>query len=80
MKHVSISEFEEQFSEIMDQVRAGEKIAVSDDGQEEIFAVITPCTPENKGEKGKSIKLGLLSDKKLTIHDDFEMSEEMLGI
>ena len=78
MKHVSISEFEEQFSEIMDQVRIGEKIAVSDDGQE-IFAVVTPCTLEDKVEKGKSIKLGLLSDKKLTIHDDFEMGEEMLG-
>lgn len=72
MKSFTISDFKVNFSEIMEQVRSGEKITLTDNGEN--LAVITPCTPH----KGEAVELEALKDETLIIHDDFEMSEEEL--
>jgi prevent-host-death family protein len=74
MKTYPVGEFKTRFSEIMDQVRAGEEIIISYGKKKENVAALIPYTTY----KTKKIRLGLLQDRTLKIHDDFKMSEEEL--
>ncbi len=74
MKTFAIGEFKAQFSEIIERVRSGEEIIISYGKKKENVAVLIPYA----AYKTKKIRLGLLKDKSLIIHDDFKMSEEEL--
>jgi prevent-host-death family protein len=74
MKTLPVAEFKAKFSEIIEQVRAGEEIIISYGKKKEYVAVIIPYA----AYKTKKIRLGLLQDQTLEIHDDFKMSEEEL--
>lgn len=77
MKTFSVGEFKTDFSEIIARVRAGEEIIISYGKKKEKVAVIIPYAVY----KSKKIRLGLLQDKTLKIHDDFKMTEEeLLGL
>lgn len=77
MKTYSVGEFKAHFAEIIEQVLAGEEIAISEGQKQENVAVLIPYT----AHKTKKIRPGLLEDKTLRIHDDFKMSEkEFLGL
>jgi len=76
MKSFPVGEFKACFSDIMEQVRAGEEIIITYGKKKEKLAVIIPYA----AYKGKGIKLGLLKDKPLTFKN-FEMTEdEFLGL
>lgn len=74
MKTFAVGEFKAHFSEIIERVRAGEEIIISYGKKKENVAVLIPYT----SYKSKKISLGLLKNKPLRIHDDFEMTEEEL--
>ena len=74
MKTFSISEFKAHFSEIIKQVRLGDEILITYGKKKERIAVLIPYS----AYKTKKIRLGLLQDKTLTIHDGFKMSEKEL--
>lgn len=77
MKTFPVGEFKTHFSEIIERVRAGEEIIISYGKKKENVAVLIPYA----AYKSKKVRLGLLQDKALTIHDDFQMSEEeLLGL
>ena len=77
MKIYSVGEFKTHFSEIIDLVRSGEEIIISYGKKKENVAALIPYAVY----KSKKIRLGLLQDKTLKIHDDFKMSEEeLLGL
>jgi len=77
MKTYPVGEFKTHFSEIMEQVRAGEEIIISYGKKKENVAVLIPYA----AYKTKKIRLGLLQGKALIIHADFKMSEEeLLGL
>ena len=78
MKTLPVGEFKTHFSEIIDDVRAGEEIIITYGKKKENVAVVIPYSSYEKRNK---IKLGLLQDKKYKIKDDFEMTEEeLLGL
>lgn len=74
MKTFPVGEFKSHFSEIIEQVRAGEEIIITYGKKKENVAVLIPYA----SYKTKRIQLGLLEDKTLVIHDDFKMNEEEL--
>ncbi|MFN8488020.1 MAG: type II toxin-antitoxin system prevent-host-death family antitoxin [Caldilineaceae bacterium] len=74
MKTYQVGEFKALFSEIIEKVRAGEEIIISYGKKKENVAVLIPYA----AYKTKRIRLGLLQDKMLKIHDDFKMNEEEL--
>ncbi len=77
MKTYAVGEFKAHFSEIIEQVRAGEEIIISYGKKKENVAALIPYA----AYKSKKIRLGLFQDKTLKIHDDFNMSEEeLLGL
>jgi prevent-host-death family protein len=77
MKTYQVGEFKTHFAEIIERVRAGEEIIISYGKKKENVAVLIPYA----AYKTKKIRLGLLQEKRLTIHDDFKMSaEELLGL
>lgn len=69
-----MGEFKARFSEIIERVRAGEEVVISYGKKKEHVAVLIPYA----AYKTKRIRLGLLGDRTLKIHDDFEMTEEAL--
>ncbi len=75
MKTLAVGEFKTHFSEIIDDVRAGEEIVITYGKKREQVAVVIPFPTYKKRNK---IKLGLLQDKKIAIKDDFKMTEEEL--
>jgi len=77
MKSMSVGEFKTHFSEVLEQVKAGEKFAVTFGKKKEIVGYFLPEIP-NQDKR----KLGILEGKaKFTFGDDFEMStEEFLGL
>ena len=78
MKTLPVGEFKTHFSEIIDDVRAGEEIIITYGKKKENVAVVIPYSSYEKRNK---IKLGLLQDKNYKIKDDFEMTEEeLLGL
>jgi prevent-host-death family protein len=77
MKTFTVGDFKTHFSEIIERVRAGEEIIISYGKKKEKVAVLIPYA----AYKTKTIRLGLLQDKSLKIHDDFKMTEEeLLGL
>ncbi len=77
MKTFAVGEFKTHFSEIIEQVRAGEEIIISYGKKKENVAVLIPYA----SYKTKKIQLGLLQHKTFKIHDDFKMTEEeLLGL
>jgi prevent-host-death family protein len=74
MKTFPVGEFKTHFSEIMERVRSGEEIIITYGKKKENVAVVIPYA----AYKTKRIQLGLLQDKSIKIHDDFEMTEEAL--
>lgn len=77
MKTYAVGEFKTHFSEIIERVRAGEEIIISYGKKKENVAVLIPYADY----KTKKIRLGLLREKSIKIHDDFQMSEEeLLGL
>lgn len=79
MKTMTVGEFKAQFSEVIEQVKAGEKIAVTFGKKKEVIGYFTPETQIAK--KNKRI-LGVLEKKAVAVFDqNFEMTEEeFLGI
>ena len=75
MKTLPVGELKTHFSEILSDVKAGEEVVITYGKKKENIAVIIPYA---EYKKKNSIRLGLLKDRKMKIHDDFEMSEEEL--
>lgn len=78
MKTMSAGEFKTHFSEVIDQIRAGEKIEVTFGKKKEVIGYFSP---KEQGEKPKR-KLGILEGKaSVVFHEDFKMTEEeFLGL
>jgi prevent-host-death family protein len=73
MKRLPVGELKAHFSEILEDVRAGEKVIITYGKKKEDVAVLIPY--HAFGEKNK-IELGLLSHKSYNISDDFYITEE----
>lgn len=70
---MSVGEFKTNFSQVIEEVKAGEKIAVTFGKKKQIIGYFLP---ENMNDKPKR-KIGILAGKSEVIFgDDFEMSEE----
>ena len=74
---MTVGEFKTHFSEVLEQVKAGEKIAVTFGKKKEVVGYFSPEMP-----KQPKIKLGILEGKaKFTFAPDFKMTEdEFLGL
>ncbi|HEV7381320.1 MAG TPA: prevent-host-death protein [Dyadobacter sp.] len=79
MKTMTVGEFKAQFSEVIEQVKAGEKIAVTFGRKKEVIGYFTPDVKTSNKEKRI---LGILEKKAVAIFDEtFEMTEEeFLGL
>ncbi|MCB1193078.1 MAG: type II toxin-antitoxin system Phd/YefM family antitoxin [Leptospiraceae bacterium] len=75
MKTLQIEELKSQLLEILTEVKAGEEVLIISGKFRENIAMLIPYT---KYKKRKSIKLGLLKDKTMKIHNDFKMTTEEL--
>lgn len=77
MKTMTVGEFKTHFSEVIDQVKAGEKIAVTFGKKKEIVGYFLPEIPQQP-----KIKIGIMEGKaKFTFSPDFEMTtEDFLGL
>ena len=73
MKTMSVGELKTHFSEVLKEVEAGEKVAITFGKKKEIKAFLVP-----KEEEMKPRKLGALHGKKNFLRDDFgiKTSEE----
>jgi prevent-host-death family protein len=75
MKTLPVGEFKTHFSKVISDVKSGERIIVTFGKKKENVAVIIPY---KEYIQKNIIDLGLLKDKKMTIHDDFKMTEDEL--
>ncbi len=76
MKTMKVGELKTHFSEVIEQVKKGEKIIISYGKKKENVAVIVPYS---EYKKNNSIKLGLLKNKATyAFKNDFEMTTEEL--
>jgi len=76
MKTLAVGELKANFSQILDEIRAGEEITVAFGKKHEKIAVIVPYS---KYMKEKVRKLDILAGKaNYKISDDFSISEETL--
>jgi hypothetical protein len=77
MKTMSVGEFKTHFSDVLEQVKAGEKIAVTFGKKKEIVGYFLPEMPQQAKRK-----LGILEGKaRFTFNEGFEMTnEEFLGL
>jgi len=72
MKTMSVGEFKTHFSDVIEQVKAGEEIEVTYGKKKELIGYFSP----KKTQKPKR-KLGILEGKaKVIFGPDFDMSEE----
>ncbi len=76
METFSIGELKSRFSEVIGELRKGQEIVVSYGKKKEKIAVLVPYEKyKNKPER----ELGILKHVgKLTIHDDFKISDDEL--
>jgi antitoxin (DNA-binding transcriptional repressor) of toxin-antitoxin stability system len=76
MKTMSVGEFKTHFSEVLEQVKAGEEIAVTYGKKKEVVGYFLPEKPQRAKRK-----LGILEGKtEVIFKPDFEMTtEEFLG-
>jgi antitoxin (DNA-binding transcriptional repressor) of toxin-antitoxin stability system len=74
---MTVGEFKTHFSDVIEQVKAGEKIAVTYGRKKEVIGYFSPETPQKPKRK-----LGLLEGKiEVIFGPDFEMTtEEFLGL
>lgn len=73
MKKMSVGEFKTNFSEVIEQVKAGEKIAVTFGKKKQVIGYFIPESPQEKPKR----KLGILEGKATAVFsDDFKMTEE----
>ena len=76
MKTMQIGELKTHFSEVMEQVKNGEKIVVCYGKNKKNIAVIVPYTEYSRSN---TIQLGLLKDRaSYQFNKDFEMTSEEL--
>jgi hypothetical protein len=77
MKTMTVSEFKTHFSDVIEQVKAGEEIAVTYGKKKEVIGYFSPETSQKP-----KIKLGILEGKAtFTFGPDWEMTtEEFLGL
>ena len=77
MKKMTVGEFKTHFSEVIEQVRDGEKIAVTFGKKKEIVGYFLPELPQQPKRQ-----LGILKGKaKVIFRDDFKITEEeFLGL
>jgi hypothetical protein len=77
MKTMTVGEFKTHFSNVIEQVKAGEKIAVTFGKKKEIIGYFSPDSPQKSKRN-----LGLLEGKvEVIFKSDFEMTtEEFLGL
>jgi hypothetical protein len=77
MKTMTVGEFKTHFSDVIEQVKAGEKIAVTYGKKKEIIGYFSPDTPQKS-----KCKLGILEGKvEVIFKPDFEMTtEDFLGL
>ncbi len=73
MKILQVEELKSQLSEILTEVKAGEEVLIISGKHRENIAMLIPF-PRYK--KRKSIKVGLLKNKTIRIHDNFKMTTE----
>lgn len=72
MKTMTVGEFKAHFSDVIDQVKAGEQIEVTYGRKKEVVGYFKPVTSENLPKR----KLGLLKGKGEAIFmPDFKMDE-----
>lgn len=78
MRVFTVGDLKTNFSEILEWVRSGEKVAIAFGKKKEIVAYIVPRSGQTTGKR----PLGLLAGKaKAVFHDDFKMTEaEFLGL
>ncbi len=73
---MQVGELKTNFSEVLQKIRTGEKIAISYGKKKEKIAVLIPFSEYSKKQ---SRTLGLLQNKaSMNIHNDFAMSDEEL--
>lgn len=73
MKTISVSDFETNFSKVIEQVKSGEQITVTNEKAEQIIGYFLPEISSPKTKR----KLGLLEGKATVVfHDDFKMTDE----
>jgi hypothetical protein len=77
MKTMTVGEFKTHFSEVLEQVKAGEEIAVTYGKKKEIVGYFLPEKPQKP-----KVKLGIMQGKaQFTFSPDFKMTEEeFLGL
>ncbi|GAA4785218.1 hypothetical protein GCM10023231_11320 [Olivibacter ginsenosidimutans] len=73
MKTLSVGEFKTHFSDVIDDVKKGAKIAVTYGKKKQIVGYFIPALTDQPAKR----PLGLLAGKaEVIFKDDFEMSEE----
>jgi hypothetical protein len=73
MKKMTVGEFKTHFSDVIEQVKSGEKIAVTFGKKKEVVGYFLPEIPESKAKR----KLGILEGKaSVNFHPDFKITEE----
>lgn len=77
MRTFTVGDFKTRFSEILEWVRSGEKVAIAFGKKKEIVAYLVPKSPANEAKR----PLGLLQGKvKVVFQENFKMTEEeMIG-
>ncbi len=75
MKTLAVGELKTHFSEALEDVKSGEEIVVTYGKKKENIAVLIPYSSYRKNHK---ILLGLLSEKKMKINENFAISENEL--
>lgn len=78
MKKMTVGEFKTHFSDVVEMIKSGEKIAVTFGKKKEIVGYFLSEMPESKAKR----KLGILEGKAtVTFASDFKMTEdEFLGL
>jgi hypothetical protein len=78
MKTMTVGEFKAHFSDVIEQVKAGEQIEVTYGKRKEVVGYFQPKKIENKGKRD----LSLLQGKGTAVFmDNWEMTdEELLGL
>jgi len=75
MKTMAVGELKTNFSEVLDNVRLGQKIGILYGRAKKPVAMIVPYPEEKKGKRN----IGILDGKAIiTFRDDFEMTTEEL--
>lgn len=73
MKKLPVGELKTRLSDVLAEVKSGAEVVITYGKKKENIAVIIPYSAYMKKN---SIRVGLLQEKKMKIHDDFELSEE----